>query len=64
MNLAAHAKKQGKTAIHLAGWTQMLFGIYGKRWIQDPVSYTHLQNYNSINTKNHTTPILIVSQLH
>lgn len=35
MNLAAHAKRKGKVAIHLAGWTQMLFGIYGNRWIND-----------------------------
>lgn len=30
--LAAHAKKQGKKAIHLGGITQMLFGIKGRRW--------------------------------
>lgn len=35
-NLAAYAKRQGKIAIHLAGWTQMLFGIYGNRWKDDP----------------------------
>lgn len=34
--LAAHAKSKGKKAIHLAGWTQILFGIYGKRWLEDP----------------------------
>ena len=44
MNLAAHAKKQGKTAIHLAGWTQMLFGIYGKRWIQDQPEFSKFIN--------------------
>lgn len=37
MHLAAHAKRQGKVAIHLAGMTQMLFGIYGERWAHDPL---------------------------
>lgn len=44
MNLAAHAKKQGKIAIHMAGWTQMLFGIYGKRWIQDQPEFSKYIN--------------------
>ena len=30
--LAAHVKRQGKKSIHLAGVTQLLFGIKGKRW--------------------------------
>ena len=30
--LAARIKKMGKCAIHLAGATQLLFGITGKRW--------------------------------
>jgi hypothetical protein len=33
--LAAHVKRQGKTAIHLGGSLQLLFGIRGKRW-EDP----------------------------
>ena len=36
MPLAAYAKDMGKQAIHLAGWTQVLFGIKGKRWIDNP----------------------------
>ncbi|MEM5917104.1 hypothetical protein J4V18_25585, partial [Escherichia coli] len=32
MPLAAFIKGMGKQAIHLAGWTQILFGIKGKRW--------------------------------
>lgn len=32
MPLALKLKKEGKTAIHLGGATQMLFGVYGKRW--------------------------------
>lgn len=30
--LAAHVKRSGKKAIHLAGVTQLLFGIIGSRW--------------------------------
>lgn len=30
--LAAHVKRMGKQAIHLAGGTQLLFGIIGNRW--------------------------------
>lgn len=30
--LAAHIKKLGKVAIHLGGATQIMFGVYGKRW--------------------------------
>jgi hypothetical protein len=30
--LVAHAKRQGKWAIHLGGATQILFGIRGRRW--------------------------------
>ena len=33
--LAAHVKRIGKQAIHLAGGTQLLFGILGNRWTQD-----------------------------
>jgi len=35
MPLATYIKKKGKIAIHMAGSTQMLFGIYGKRWEND-----------------------------
>ncbi|EPG4046950.1 hypothetical protein MMK35_003114 [Klebsiella pneumoniae] len=30
--LASFVKNLGKQSIHLAGWTQVLFGIKGKRW--------------------------------
>jgi len=30
--LTAHVKKSGKSAVHLGGATQLLFGIKGKRW--------------------------------
>lgn len=43
--LAAHIKRSGKKAIHLAGVTQLLFGIKGKRWEQFIVwPYTNLFN--------------------
>lgn len=35
--LAAHAKRQGRKAIHLGGATQLLFGIKGRRWEDHPV---------------------------
>lgn len=36
MPLASFIKNMGKQAIHLAGWTQILFGIIGKRWEDNP----------------------------
>lgn len=36
MPLAAFVKSMGKQAIHLAGWTQVLFGIIGVRWENNP----------------------------
>lgn len=44
--LTVHAKRLGKIGIHLAGWTQMLFGIYGKRWLTDQPQYARFINDN------------------
>lgn len=44
MCLAAHIKRMGKQAVHLAGWTQMLFGVYGERWIKDQPQYSKYIN--------------------
>lgn len=44
MCLAAHVKRMGKVAIHLAGWTQMLFGVYGNRWLKDQPEYSKFIN--------------------
>jgi len=45
-HLAAHAKRQGKKAIHLGGATQILFGIKGKRWDNLPaVSKFYNENW-------------------
>ncbi len=42
--LTVHAKRLGKVGVHLAGWTQMLFGIYGKRWLEDQPKYARFIN--------------------
>lgn len=44
MCLAAHVKRIGKIAVHLAGWTQMLFGVYGNRWLTDQPEYAKYIN--------------------
>lgn len=47
--LAAHVKRMGKKAIHLAGGTQLLFGIKGKRWVEqysDELNYKPGLNIN------------------
>lgn len=44
MSLAAHVKRRGKVALHLAGWTQMLFGVYGERWISQQSEYKNVIN--------------------
>jgi hypothetical protein len=41
--LAAHVKKMGKKAIHLGGATQILFGIKGKRWLENK-NFDHIIN--------------------
>ena len=44
MSLAAHCKRRGKIAIHMASWVQMLFGIYGQRWVVDQPEYASFIN--------------------
>ena len=41
--LADYCKQLGKQAIHLAGATQMLFGIMGQRWLENP-NFQHIFN--------------------
>lgn len=43
--LAAHVKRMGKKAVHLGGSTQMLFGIKGKRWIENADFATIINDY-------------------
>ena len=42
--LAAKIKKAGKQAIHLAGATQLLFGIKGKRW-EENSAFEYVQKF-------------------
>lgn len=44
--LAAHAKRKGKKAVHLAGALQLLFGIRGARW-ENP-NYNKTYNYAAL----------------
>lgn len=34
--LCAYVKRMGRQSVHLAGWLQILFGIKGKRWTENP----------------------------
>jgi len=55
--LAAHVKKLGKKAIHLAGVTQLLFGIKGKRWEEYVVwPYKNLMNEHWVRPLEEETP--------
>lgn len=47
--LAAHVKRNGKQAIHMAGGTQLLFGIKGNRWINDYKGFWHYRPGVDIN---------------
>ena len=57
MCLASHVKRMGKIAIHLAGWTQMLFGVYGKRWTEDQPEYSRFINKYWIRPNKNEYPI-------
>lgn len=56
--LAAHAKRQGKTAIHLGGATQLLFGIKGRRWEEEYIvwPYRNLMNEHWVRPDPSETP--------
>ena len=52
--LASRIKNLGKKSIHLGGATQLLFGIKGKRWDQQPVFmnlYNEFWKYPAMNEK-------------
>lgn len=57
MPLAAYVKQLGKQAVHLAGWTQMLFGIYGKRWVEDQQEFSKFINDCWIRPIKDETPV-------
>ena len=51
MNLGAFIKRDlGKSAMHIGGMLQLLFGIKGKRWESDP-------QYNALYTDSWTRPL-------
>lgn len=56
MPLAAYVKQLGKQAVHLAGWTQMLFGVYGKRWLDDQPEFSRFINDSWIRPRKDETP--------
>ncbi len=43
--LAAHVKRSGKKAVHMAGATQLLFGIKGKRW-EEYIVWPYMNLFN------------------
>lgn len=45
MPLAAHIKRNGKKAIHMGGILQFLFGIKGKRYIENPETAMYINDY-------------------
>lgn len=53
--LAQHAKASGKIGIHLGGSTQVLFGVYGSRWLNNPAS-TRLFNEHWVRPLPEETP--------
>jgi len=54
--LVAHAKKNGKKAIHLGGPLQLLFGIKGGRWNNGEIG-KHFYNEHWVNPSIEETPI-------
>lgn len=62
--LAAYAKRIGKQAIHLAGGTQLLFGILGNRWVKQYGDILHYRpgvdidvNYRPLFNNNWIYPL-------
>ncbi len=43
--LAAHVKRMGKKAIHMGGVLQFLFGIKGKRYVDNPETAKYINEY-------------------
>jgi hypothetical protein len=48
--LAAHVKRMGKKAVHLGGGSQLLFGIKGRRWIEDYKPFFEYRPNERMNT--------------
>ncbi|WP_064974667.1 hypothetical protein [Alistipes provencensis] len=45
MPLAAHIKRMGRKAVHLGGVTQFLFGVKGKRYVDNPQTNRFINEY-------------------
>lgn len=56
MHLAVHAKRMGRIGIHTAGWTQMLFGVYGNRWLNDEPQFKQFINPYWVRPSAEETP--------
>lgn len=54
--LGEFAKRLGSTAIHLGGATQLLFGIWGRRWDSSP-SHRGLRNANWVRPAEDEVPL-------
>lgn len=55
--LAAHVKRIGKKAVHMAGATQLLFGVKGRRWETDPSQpFTNFMNEFWVRPEQAETP--------
>lgn len=57
MHLAVHAKRMGRIGIHTAGWTQMLFGVYGNRWLNDEPQFKRFINQYWVRPSAEETPV-------
>ncbi len=57
MSLSAFIKRMGRQVVHLAGWTQMLFGIYGERWLAAGSRYARFINDAWIRPSAEETPV-------
>lgn len=47
--LAAFVKRMGRQAVHMGGATQLLFGIKGRRWLEDYKGFWHYRPNVDIN---------------
>ncbi len=56
--LATHAKKLGKAGIHLGGTLQVLFGVYGGRWKDNP-DFQSFINDNWVRPGHGETPVTV-----
>ncbi len=43
--LAAHVKRTGKKAVHMGGVLQFLFGIKGKRYVENPMTAKYINEF-------------------